>query len=108
MPVRRDKNCGLQLPLRLPAFPHAKNFSGRTGLEAPGKAEFELLMTELKTGMAAYPHRTVPMGAVDALPVGLSLIGPRWSAADVLAAGCAYEQASRMRVAPTYRAGIEP
>lgn len=58
--------------------------------------------------VAGYPHLTVPMGTIEGLPVGLSLIGPQWSDADVLAAGHAYEQASRMRVAPTYRAGIEP
>ncbi|UKK84047.1 amidase [Sphingopyxis sp. BSN-002] len=53
--------------------------------------------------VAGYPHLTVPMGAVEGLPIGLSIIGPKWSDADVLAAGYAYEQASRKRVAPTYR-----
>lgn len=53
--------------------------------------------------VAGYPHLTVPMGAVEGLPIGLSIIGTKWSDADVLAAGYAYEQVSRKRVAPTYR-----
>lgn len=58
--------------------------------------------------VAGYPHLTVPMGAVDGLPIGLSFIGAKWSDANVLAAGYAYEQASRKRVAPTYRASVAP
>lgn len=58
--------------------------------------------------VAGYPHLTVPMGAVEGLPVGLSFIGTKWSDADVLAAGYAYEQASRKRVTPTCRAAIAP
>lgn len=56
--------------------------------------------------VAGYPHLTVPMGAVEGLPIGLSFIGAKWSDADVLATGYAYEQASRKRVAPTYRASV--
>ncbi|OHD04323.1 amidase [Sphingopyxis sp. RIFCSPHIGHO2_12_FULL_65_19] len=58
--------------------------------------------------VAGYPHLTVPMGAVEGLPIGLSFIGAKWSDADILAAGYAYEQASRKRVAPTYRASVTP
>jgi len=54
--------------------------------------------------VAGYPHLTVPMGAVEGLPIGLSFIGAKWSDADILAVGYAYERASRKRVAPTYRA----
>jgi len=42
---------------------------------------------------------------------GGPFIGPhggKWADADVLAAGYAYEQASRKRVAPTYRVGVAP
>jgi len=56
--------------------------------------------------VAGYPHLTVPMGAVEGLPVGLSFIGPKWSDGAVLAAGYAYEQASAKRIAPTYRASV--
>ena len=50
--------------------------------------------------LAGYPNLNVPMGLVNGLPVGLSLIGPAWSEGDLLAMGYAYEQASKMRVAP--------
>lgn len=58
--------------------------------------------------VAGYPHLTVPMGAVEGLPIGLSFIGTKWADAKILAAGHAYEQASRKRVTPTYRAGVAP
>jgi len=40
--------------------------------------------------VAGYPHLTVPMGAVQGLPVGLSFIGPAWSEALLLACGYAF------------------
>jgi amidase len=58
--------------------------------------------------VAGYPHLTVPMGAVAGLPIGVSFIGGKWADADVLAAGYAYEQASKARVTPTYREGVAP
>lgn len=58
--------------------------------------------------VAGYPHLTVPMGAVAGLPIGVSFIGGKWTDAEVLAAGYAYEQASRKRVSPTYRVGLAP
>jgi amidase len=58
--------------------------------------------------VAGYPHLTVPMGAVEGLPIGLSFIGTAWDDARVLAAGHAYELASRARVRPTYRRALVP
>ena len=56
--------------------------------------------------IAGYPHLSVPMGAVEGLPVGLSIIGPKWSDAAVLAAGAAYERARTAKLlAPSYRPG---
>ncbi len=52
--------------------------------------------------VAGYPHLTVPMGIAQGLPVGLSFIGTGGSDAAVLAAGYAYEQRARARVAPRY------
>lgn len=43
--------------------------------------------------IAGYPHLTVPMGATEGLPVGLSLIGAQWDDARVLGLGAAYERA---------------
>lgn len=50
--------------------------------------------------LAGYPNLSVPMGMVNGLPVGVSLIGPAWSEGELLAMGYAYEQASKMRVPP--------
>jgi amidase len=41
---------------------------------------------------SGYPHLTVPMGAVQGLPVGLSFIGPKWSEALLLKMGYAFEK----------------
>ena len=42
--------------------------------------------------VAGYPHLSVPMGAVEGLPVGLSIMAAKWSDARVLEAGAAYER----------------
>ena len=43
--------------------------------------------------ITGYPHLSVPMGAVEGLPVGLSVMGAKWDDARVLTAGAAYERA---------------
>lgn len=58
--------------------------------------------------VAGYPHLTVPMGAVEGLPIGLSFIGTAWDDARVLAAGHAFEVARGTRIQPGYRATVAP
>jgi amidase len=54
--------------------------------------------------IAGYPHLTVPMGAVERLPVGLSIMGARWADHDVLKAGAAYEKArTAVLPAPSFK-----
>ncbi|MGP4024103.1 amidase [Actinomadura sp. 3N407] len=50
--------------------------------------------------IAGHPHLTVPAGQSAGLPVGLSLIGPRWSDARLLAFGFAFEQFTKARRPP--------
>lgn len=50
--------------------------------------------------IAGYPHLSVPMGAVEGLPVGLSLIGAKWDDARVLEAGAAYEKVRSSVLSP--------
>jgi amidase len=57
--------------------------------------------------VAGYPHLSIPMGAVMGLPVGLSIIGPAWSEARLLSYGYAYEQASKVKVTPSFQESIE-
>ncbi|MBU6438582.1 MAG: amidase, partial [Betaproteobacteria bacterium] len=52
--------------------------------------------------VAGYPHVTVPMGQVSGLPVGLSFIGTAWSDVQLLQFAYAFEQATKMRRAPTF------
>jgi len=56
--------------------------------------------------VAGYPHITVPAGFIRGLPVGLSFVGTAWSEPALIGMAYAYEQASRRRRAPTYRARI--
>jgi amidase len=56
--------------------------------------------------MAGYPHLTVPMGAVHGLPVGLSFVGGPYTEAVLLSLGHAYEQATKHRKAPEFRAVV--
>jgi len=69
---------------------------------AAGGGEFTGL-----SAVAGYPHLTVPMGYVHALPVGLSFIGPAWSDARMLALGYAFEQTTHARKAPNYLPSLE-
>jgi amidase len=57
--------------------------------------------------IAGTPHLTVPMGAVKGLPVGLSFMGPKWSEAQLLALGYAYEQAAGVKLTPQFPASVE-
>jgi amidase len=54
--------------------------------------------------VAGYPHLSLPMGLVSGLPVGLSIIGPKWSDARILAYGYAFEHAVAFRAAPSFSA----
>ena len=62
--------------------------------------------TSTLPAVAGVPHLTVPMGAVAGLPVGLSIIGPAWSDAKVLALGYAYEQRAGVSMRPTFAASL--
>nr|WP_086620026.1 amidase [Erythrobacter tepidarius] len=54
--------------------------------------------------IAGYPHLTVPMGTIEGLPVGLSILGAKWDDHAVLKAGAAYERARTAKLpAPKFR-----
>ncbi len=74
----------LVVPTRGPAWVsdlvNGDNFNGSVGFGSPA-------------AIAGYPHLTVPMGAIEGLPVGLSIMGAKWNDHAVLKAGAAYERA---------------
>ena len=86
----------LVAPSRGPAWPsdlvNGDHFTGGYGLGS-------------HAAIAGYPHLTVPMGAVERLPVGLSFIGGKWDDHAVLKAGAAYE---RVRSAILAEPGFGP
>ena len=57
--------------------------------------------------VAGYPAITVPMGYFRGLPLGLTFMGRPWSEATLLKLAYAYEQASKVRVAPKFAATAE-
>jgi len=62
--------------------------------------------TSTLPAVAGVPHLTVPMGAVAGLPVGLSIIGPAWSDARMLALGYAFEQRAKVTLRPGFAASL--
>lgn len=50
--------------------------------------------------MAGYPHLTLPMGHVDGLPIGLSLISTAKTDERLLALGQTIEQLTQARLSP--------
>jgi amidase len=57
--------------------------------------------------VAGYPAIRVPMGYVSGLPLGITFMGRPWSEATLLKLAYAYEQASKVRVAPKFGATAE-
>jgi len=112
---RAEQTGGLRDPAYLEALKDSRRAAGRDGLDRMlGSQQLQVLIVPTvgpatlidtingDTGgwsgpgylpaIAGYPHLSLPMGLVKGLPAGLSIIGPAWSDAEVLALGAAMEQ----------------
>jgi amidase len=58
--------------------------------------------------VAGYPSITVPAGALYGLPIGVSFFGKAWSEPLLIGVAYAYEQATKHRARPTFRASASP
>jgi amidase len=56
--------------------------------------------------VAGYPSITVPAGEAFGLPIGISFIGTAWSEPKLIALAYAYEQATRQRHPPAFKATV--
>ena len=52
--------------------------------------------------MAGYPSVTIPMGAINGLPIGLSFMGKAWDEGNLIGLGYAFEQATKGRIVPKF------
>ena len=84
-----------------PAGPINSGGSGGTSryLNMPAKGETKLSPSGI-SALAGYPDLSVPIGMIDGLPVGMNLVGPKWSEQYLLSVAYAYEQTAAARTPP--------
>jgi amidase len=58
--------------------------------------------------VAGTPSLSVPMGESHGLPLGLTFMGRAWSEGELIGYGYAFEQATKARKAPDFRATALP
>ncbi len=120
---------GLAEQAYIDARARAKRLAGQAGIDAAlAKDRLDVLIaptvgpawtTDLVNGdhtlggaistapaVAGYPHITVPMGQVHALPIGLSFVGPAWSEPKLIACAYAFEQAAPARAPPRFMPSV--
>jgi amidase len=73
--------------------------AGSNYLNLPAKGKSKLSPSGI-SALAGFPDLSVPIGQIDGLPIGMSLIGPKWSEQHLLSLAYAYEQVAKPRVAP--------
>lgn len=82
-------------PAGQPAGPIPADGTPRTGGRGEGPGSFTR-----NAAIGGYPIMTVPMGAVEGMPVGMSFVGPQWSEPTLLSFAYGYEKVGYKRVPP--------
>ena len=59
------------------------------------------------SAVSGYPDLTVPAGYVGQLPIGVSFIGTRWDEGALIGYAYDFEQASQVRVPPSFLPSID-
>ncbi len=92
----------LVTPAGAPAGVIPADGTPRTGGRGDGPGSFTR-----NAAIGGYPILSVPMGAVEGMPVDISFVGPQWSEQTLLSFGYGYEQAGYKRVPPqAYKAAV--
>jgi amidase len=58
------------------------------------------------SAVSGFPSITVPAGYADHLPIGMSLIGPKWSEPRLIKLAYSWEQATHIRKPPQFRPSV--
>ena len=82
-------------PLLVPDGTRSEGPRGERGKGPPSMSQM--------AAVAGYPHLTIPLGFVDALPIGFSFMGTANADAHILALGHAFEQITQATRAPEFR-----
>jgi amidase len=78
-----------------------------TGGDLDGR--FDLFVgSSTAAAVSGYGDITVPAGYVDGLPIGITFIGGRWSEPELIGFAYDFEQATKIRVPPTFIPSIGP
>lgn len=67
------------------------------------KDNFGGIFSSSPAAISGYPSITVPMGQIEGLPVGISIIGQAWTEDKLIEIAYAYEQKTKHRITPTYK-----
>jgi amidase len=81
--------------------------TGPAGLTDPILGDHGIGGSSTAAAVAGYPHITLPAGFVFGLPVGISFFGRAWCEPKLLGLAYAFEQATKVRKAPTFLATAE-
>jgi len=67
------------------------------------KDNFGGIFSSSPAAISGYPSITVPMGNIEGLPIGISIIGQAWTESKLIEIAYSYEQGTKKRITPNYK-----